>query len=354
MDNKTQRIDKISISIYASILEALKKMDDTYKRLLLVFEDSRFINVLSIGDIQRAIIKNLPLDTPIKQILRKETRLANEHESFETIKQRMLEYRAECMPVVNDKKELIEIYFWEDIFPLEEKRIRRNLNIPVIIMAGGKGSRLKPITNVLPKPLLPIGEKTILEQIMNSFIKIGCHNFYLSVNYKAEMIRHYFDNLNHSEYKISYFEEEKPLGTAGSLYLLKGKINQTFFISNCDIIIEEDYGEIYNYHKKNQNELTIVAALKHYPIPYGTIETGNNGILKSLNEKPELIFKINSGMYILEPHLLKEIPENKFFHITELIENIKKRGGKVGVFPVSEKAWKDIGTWDEYQHYING
>ncbi len=146
---------------------------------------------------------------------------------------------------------------------------------------------------------------------------------------------------------------EEPLGTAGSLYLLKGKINNTFFISNCDIIIEEDYGEIYNYHKKNQNELTIVAALKHYAIPYGTLETGDNGILQKLHEKPELVFKINSGMYILEPHLLKEIPENKIFHITKLIENIKKRGGKVGVFPVSENSWKDIGEWSAYLKQIN-
>jgi NDP-sugar pyrophosphorylase family protein len=220
-------------------------------------------------------------------------------------------------------------------------------------MAGGKGTRLKPITNILPKALIPIGESTILEHIMDRFAGIGCLNFHLSVNYKADMIRHYFKALNHPDYKISYFEEEKPLGTVGSLYLLKGKINQTFFISNCDIIIEEDYGEIYNYHKENKNEITIVAALKHYPIPYGTIETGNNGILLSLSEKPELTFKINSGMYILEPHLINDIPENTFYHITDLIDKVKSEGGKVGVFPVSENSWQDIGDWDEYLSTAN-
>jgi dTDP-glucose pyrophosphorylase len=348
MENKQQRIEKISISIEASILEALKKMDETYKRLLLVFKKNQFINVLSIGDLQRAIIKNEALSTPIKKILRKEPRLSKQNESFEIIKQRMLEYRTECMPVVNEKMELINVYFWEDVFSSEEKRIINKLNLPVVIMAGGQGTRLKPLTNILPKPLIPLGEKSIVEMIMDKFTEVGCHNFFLSLNYKSEMIRQYFKELNHHIYKIDYFEEEKPLGTAGSLHLLKGKIKQSFFVSNCDIIIDDDYGEIYDFHKTNKNEITIVAALKHYPIPYGTITTGANGKLKYLDEKPELTFKINSGMYILEPHLLDEIPENEFFHITSLIENVQKRNGKVGVFPVSEKSWKDIGSWDEY------
>ena len=138
------------------------------------------------------------------------------------------------------------------------------------------------------------------------------------------------------------------MGTAGSLSLLKGKVNETFFVSNCDIIIEQDYSEILDFHRANQNEISIVAALKHYPIPYGTIESCEGGKLVNITEKPELTFKINSGMYILEPHLLEEIPKNQFFHITHLIEKIHQRRGNLGVFPVSEKSWKDIGEWDEY------
>jgi NDP-sugar pyrophosphorylase family protein len=138
------------------------------------------------------------------------------------------------------------------------------------------------------------------------------------------------------------------MGTAGSLSMLKGKIKETFFVSNCDILIDQDYSEILEYHKENKNEITLVAALKHYPIPYGTVETGENGQLLELKEKPELVFKINSGMYILEPHLLHEVPDNQFFHITQLIENVKNRNGNVGVFPVSEKSWRDFGGWDEY------
>ncbi|MDD2549771.1 MAG: nucleotidyltransferase family protein [Bacteroidales bacterium] len=351
MSKKAQKIEAISIQHNASVLDALKQMDQTYKRLLLVFNEKRFINVLSIGDIQRAIIRNQPLEIPLNEILRKETRVAYHNDTFEYIKTQMLKYKAECMPVLNDNNQLVDVHFWEDIFTKQETFVKTKLNLPVVIMAGGKGTRMKPLTNVIPKPLIPLGEKTIIEEIMDRFIQYNCNSFFLSINYKADTIKHYFSQVEYP-YNIHYFQEDKPLGTAGSLHLLNKQIATPFFVTNCDIIIEEDYAEIYNYHQTSKNELTIIAALKHYPIPYGTIETGANGALEKLSEKPELTFKINSGMYILEPHLLKEIPENIFFHITDLIEKIKNRGGKVGVFPVSQNSWKDIGNWEEYIKHI--
>jgi len=347
------KIKQIVVPDNFTILEALKKMDEMQRRLFLVFKGDNYINLLSVGDLQRAIIRNSPLSTPVIEILRKETKVCRTDESYEEIKSKMFKFRTECMPVLDVNNQLVDVYFWEDVFPIEEKRIDHKLGLPVIIMAGGKGTRLKPLTNVLPKPLIPIGDKTIIENIMDRFNQVGCNNFYISINYKSELIRHYFETLEENQYNVDFFEEEKPLGTAGSLFLLKGEIKKSFFISNCDIIIEEDYGEIYKYHIEHGNELTIVAALKHYPIPYGTIETGEGGSLKKLSEKPELTFKINTGMYLLEPHLLEEIPENKFFHITDLIESIRKRGGKIGVFPVSEKSWKDIGEWGEYLNTLN-
>jgi NDP-sugar pyrophosphorylase family protein len=199
--------------------------------------------------------------------------------------------------------------------------------------------------------LIPIDEKTVIEEIFERFEKHGCNEFFISVNYKAELIEFYLKNQN-LPYKLEFIKEEKPMGTAGSLSLLKGQITKTFFVSNCDILIEQDYSEILDYHRTNKNEITIVAALKHFPIAYGTIETAENGKLLELIEKPELTFKINSGMYILEPHILEEIPGNKIFHITSLIEKILKRKGKAGVFPVSEKSWRDIGEWDEYLKQI--
>lgn len=336
-----------TIHYNATILEALKKMDALDKKLLIVLSEGKYYGLLSAGDIQRAVIQNKPLDTQVSDVLRTNVRIAQPEERFETIRQMMFDFRMELCPVVNKKKEIVEIYFWEDIFQEKEPQPKAQFNLPVVIMAGGFGTRLKPITNVLPKPLIPIGEKTIVEHIFQRFSKHGCNSFYISVNYKAELIEYYLRSQD-LPYQLSYFKEDKPMGTAGSLSLLKNEIHETFFVSNCDILIEQDYSEILEYHKTNGNDVTIVAALKHYPIPYGTIKTTENGQLVSLQEKPEFTFKINSGMYILEPQPLDLIPDNQFFHITHLIEKIHQNNGRVGVFPISEKSWKDIGEWDEY------
>lgn len=337
-----------TISFDATLLDALKKMDELDRKLLIVLDRShKFLSLISIGDIQRAIIANIALESHVSIALRTNIKIAREYDDFNSIKKMMLDFRMELCPVVDDNNKIINVYFWEDIFSDIKLQPKNKFNLPVVVMAGGLGSRLKPITNVLPKPLIPIGKKTIVEHIFDRFHKHGCDTFHISVNYKAELIEYYLSNQN-LPYSLSYFKEDKPMGTAGSLSLLKNKINETFFVSNCDIIIEEDYSEILNYHQKNGNEITVVAAIKNYNIPYGTIESGMNGELKELKEKPELTFLINSGMYILEPHLIDEVPSNEFFHITHLIEKVKGRGGKVGVFPVSEKSWKDIGEWDEY------
>jgi len=343
------RIKKIKIDFNASLLNALKKMDLLDRKLLLVFDDINFINIISIGDIQRALINNISIDSSIKNILRKNSKLAKASDDIELIKKRMYDFRMEIMPVIDFRGKLLNVYFWEDFFQNKniEVQLEKQFKLPVVIMAGGRGTRLKPLTNVIPKPLIPINEKTMLEEIFDRFSVYGCKDFFISINYKSELIKYYIENQK-NDYKTHYFEEDKPLGTAGSLSLLKSKIKQTFFVTNCDIIINQDYSEILDYHKKNKNDITIVAALKHYPIPYGTIETGKMGELINLTEKPEITFKINSGMYILEPNLLDEIPDDTFFHITELIEKVKKRNGKVGVFPVSEKSWKDIGEWDQF------
>lgn len=336
-----------SINKNATILEAMKLMDQIDQKLLIIAEEQTFLGLLSAGDIQRAIINDKSLDIPVTEITRANIRVASPEDSFQYIKDLMLKFRMELCPVLDEAHNILDIYFWEDIFKEAKPRPQSEFDLPVIIMAGGFGTRLRPLTNVLPKPLIPVGDTTILEQIFKRFNRHGSSRFYLSVNYKADLIEYYLKNQN-LPYEIHYFKEEKPMGTAGSLSLLKNSIKETFFVSNCDIIIEQDYSEILEYHRSHKNEITIIAAMKHYPIPYGTIETTAKGKLVSLTEKPELTFKINSGMYILEPHLLDEIPENEFFHITHLIEKIKNRKGNIGVFPVSEKSWKDIGQWDEY------
>lgn len=346
------KIKQISIQHNATLVAALKQMDALDRKLLLVFNDSKYCGLLSIGDIQRAIIRNVSLEQEVERILRKENRVARVGDSKEHIRKLMLEFRTECMPVLDEDNNLTDTLFWEDEFGETDREEGAPLHIPVVIMAGGFGSRLKPLTNIIPKPLVPIGEKPIVEIIIDRFHRLGVNDFYLSVNYKHEMIRYYFDHLPNRDYAVNYFMEDKPLGTAGSIYLLKNILRSTFFVSNCDILIDQDYREIYNYHKEHQNEITLVGSLKHYKIPYGTIEMGEGGALLSMKEKPEITYIINSGMYVLEPSVLDDIPDNSFFHITELIEKVKARGGKTGVFPVSEKSWFDIGEWNEYQQTV--
>jgi len=348
------KIVELLIPEETTISTALQKMDEVgYKLLILGEKKSRkFLGLVTIGDIQRAIISNTPLDNTVISIIRKDFIISTINDNRENIKSVMLKYRLVYMPIIDDDKKIVDIIFWEDIFKEEPNQIFPKLNLPVVIMAGGFGKRLQPLTNVLPKPLLPFGEKTILENIIERFSKYDCKTFYISVNYKADFIQFYLDNLKEKDFTTFLFLEDKPLGTAGSLYLLKDKLTKTFFVSNCDILIDEDYSAIYNYHKMHNNELTIVASLKQYKIHYGTLESGENGELITLKEKPEITFMINCGMYILEPDLLNEIPNDTFFHITHLIEKIKARGGKVGVFPISEKSWIDIGEWPLYSKVL--
>jgi NDP-sugar pyrophosphorylase family protein len=200
--------------------------------------------------------------------------------------------------------------------------------------------------------LIPIDDKTIIEDIMDRFIDVGCNSFIFSVNYKAEKIKDYFDKIPNKNYSIDYIQEDKPLGTAGSLYLLKNNISTTFFVSNCDILVDVNLEDLLNYHRENKNIITVVSVLKNYSIPYGTIETSKNGQLVSLNEKPNIVYQINSGLYILEPEIFKYLPENKFMHITDLILLLKEKGFNIGVFPVSEGSWIDMGNWDEYLNII--
>lgn len=351
----TDMLNKIKdrvISPYVSLLDAMKQMDEVKVKTLLVLCDEHFEGILTIGDIQRAIIHNIALKEPVSRILNKNKIYGYQSEGEESIKEKMRLMRAEVMPILDDKGELVDVWFWSDLFKKSEIIERERINLPVVIMAGGKGTRLKPITNVIPKPLVPIGDKTILETILDQFESIGCTKFYMSLNYKADMMKYYLSQLDH-KYDIEFFQEDKPLGTIGSVSLLKGKINTPFFVSNCDSINEQDYRDVYDYHIANHNDMTIVTMVKSFQIPYGVIETGEDGLMVDLKEKPEQTFQVNTGVYILNPSCIDEIPDGEFFHITHLMEKIKARGGRVGCFPVSEHAWKDMGEWPEYLKMID-
>lgn len=350
--NTVSKTNERKISSSTSLLEAMKKMDEIKVKALFIFDNEHFDGIITLGDIQRAIINNIALKEPVSRILNKNKVYGYQAEGEDVIREKMRKMRAEVMPILDEKGNLVDVWFWADLFKKADLVEREKIDLPVVIMAGGKGTRLKPITNVIPKPLVPIGDKTILETIMDQFEEIGCTKFYMSVNYKADMMKYYLGQLDH-KYDIEFFQEDKPLGTIGSVSLLKDKIDTPFFVSNCDSINEQDYRDVYDYHVENHNDLTIVTMVKSFRIPYGVIETGEDGLMVSLSEKPELTYQVNTGVYILNPNCIDEIPQGEFFHITHLMEKIKARGGRVGCFPVSEHAWKDMGEWPEYLKMID-
>ena len=350
----SEKIKSKIVDASLTIIQSMKLMDDKRTKSLLIFNGDIFLGMITNGDLQRAIIANKPFNTPISELIdNTNKKYAHKGDDIQQIKDWMRDVRAEYMPVLDSEGKLTDVIFWDDVLSdTKAEDNRPKINLPVVIMAGGKGTRLKPITNVIPKPLVPVGDKTILEVIMDQFENIGCHKFYMSVNYKADMMKYYLSQLPH-HYNIEFFMEDKPLGTIGSVSLLKGKITTPFFVSNCDSINEQDYRDVYDYHINNHNDLTIVTMVKSFKIPYGVIETAEDGLMVSLSEKPEQTYHVNTGVYILNPSCIDEIPENEMFHITHLMEKIKKQGGRVGCFPVSEHSWHDMGEWNEYLRMIN-
>lgn len=350
--------EKLIISSGDTLMSGIKRMDEIKRKLLIVYHNNKFFSLLSIGDIQRAILRNTDISktTVYETIKNKPLELCYEGDSVEVIRQKMLAIRCEFMPILSENGELKRVIYWEDFFmpeQIEKGQALSLADIAVVIMAGGKGERLQPITNILPKPLIPMGKKPIVQVIMEKFRSYGATNFIMSVNYRAEMIKFYFDSLREKDYTIEYITEEKPLGTAGSLYLLKDRIKETFFVSNCDIIIDHNYPEILEFHRSQGNSITAIGAMKFYSIPYGTFNVKENGQLISIQEKPELTFMINTGMYIFEPHILDLIAENEHMHITELMEKVNKGVGKVGIYPINSNSWVDIGSWKEYNKVTN-
>lgn len=333
-----------------TLLDAIKLMDSIERKLLIITEDNKFLGLISIGDIQRALINKVDLSECALKFIRPDILIAHPQDNPEEIRKLMIRERIESMPVVDNERFLIDIIEWKDI--LSEEKIHNVLpfQIPVVIMAGGVGSRLKPLTNIIPKALIPVSDRTIIEEIMDRFADAGCGQFFLSLNYKSELISEYISKLN--KYKVNYVEEKKPLGTAGSLYLLREKINSSFFVSNCDILVELDFYELYKYHQSHNNTVTVVSVLKSYNIPYGTLDTCEGGKLVGLQEKPDFVYQINSGVYLVEPEIFHYITENEYLDITTLLIRLIENGRNVGVFPLSSKSWIDMGNWDDYLSLI--
>ena len=347
----TGNLKKVLIKPGYSIKQALKQMDVMGEKTLIVVNDrNKIVGTITDGDIRRWILKGRSLGENLACAMNRRPLTLKEGFSKEGAKDLMLQKQVECLPVVDGEKKVIAALSWIDLFENNPKDLK-SLKLPVVIMAGGEGARLHPFTKILPKPLMPIGDKPIIEIIINRFFDYGCNEFYLSLNYKSNIIKAYFSDFEH-KYKINYILENKPLGTAGSLHLLKNRIKKTFFVSNCDILIEADYADMLKFHRQRKNRITLVSSMKNFTIPYGVCEIGNGGALRNIREKPEYDFLVNTGMYILDKSVIDDIPKNRFYNITDLISEYIERNEKIGVYPVSEKSWLDMGQFEALQEML--
>ncbi|OGS03953.1 MAG: nucleotidyltransferase [Elusimicrobia bacterium RIFOXYA1_FULL_47_7] len=345
------KLNKILISPKQSIRHALKQIDSAGEKILFVVDsDNTLLGAVTDGDIRRWILKGGKLGKPISSAMRTKPITLSEGYAKSEARDLMVRKSIECIPIINSDSKIVSAIWWVDLFQ-ERTKLNKKLNLPVVLMAGGEGTRLSPLTKVLPKPLMLIGDKPIIERIMEKFSDYGSKDFYLSVNYKSSIIKAYFHDVN-LPYNIHYIEEHKPLGTAGSLHLLKGSIKKTFCVSNCDILIEADLADILEYHKKSKSKITLVGSMKHYTIPYGVCGVGPNGMLSKIDEKPEYDFLVNTGMYILEPEVIKLIPKDKPYHMTDLINKLMANGETVGIYPISEKSWLDMGQFEELKDML--
>jgi dTDP-glucose pyrophosphorylase len=341
-------IQRLFINKDTLIREAIEKLDKTAQKILIVVENKKLIGVVTDGDIRRWILKSGDLSSSVKMIMNTTPVYLNEKNKAKA-NEIMKKFRIESIPLVNEYNEVIDVIFWNDLYD-DRFNYFNTSNIPVVIMAGGKGTRLQPYTKIIPKALIPIGDIPIVERIINKFLEFKFSNFYISINDKKEIIKAYFNQ--ELSYNIYFIEEGKPLGTAGSLNLLNDNTANTFFVSNCDILVEANYSKILEYHKDHNNKITVVTALKNYTIPYGVFSIDKDGDIQTIDEKPNCEFLVNTGMYVLEKEALKYIPKNIFFNMTDLILECLSKGDKVGTYPVTDNDWLDMGEFKELKNMM--
>lgn len=330
-----------------TVVEAMECIDVNAKGILFITDEQGTLKgALTDGDIRRWILKGGKLNASVKSAMTADPKylFSKEAEKAEPF---MRQNAIKALPIVDQKRKIVDILFLSETGKTSFKEPKKDLSgVPVVIMAGGKGTRLYPYTKILPKPLIPIGDTPIVERIIHCFTEYGIQQFYMTVNYKKSMIRSYFSELN-PPYQIEYVEEEKPLGTGGGIKLIDRKFEKPFFVTNCDALILADYGDLYDYHIRSGNTITMVSAVKNVTIPYGVLHSGGEGELLSIEEKPKLSYFINTGMYVLNPDTISLIPDDVMFHMTELVEAVIQKGDKVGVYPVSEDSFLDMGEFDE-------
>lgn len=328
-----------------TVKEAIRILDEKDATVIFIVDSqNKLLGIFTKGDMRRYILQNGNLQVNITEAM-------NSHpivfESFRAAENARKDHHLAVYPVVNEKGILVDALFdQKDVF--NAKVSNALIDVPLVIMAGGMGTRLYPYTKILPKALMPIGDLSITERIIENFTKWGCKEVYLILNHKANMIKSYFEELE-KNYNIHYIQEEKFLGTGGGLSLLKDKIKKTFILSNCDILVNTDFECVMKTHAMKNNVITFVGAMKEIVIPYGVISTDADGKIEKMQEKPEFSFLTNTGVYIINPKVIYDLNENEYIHITNIAQRYMDKGDSIGVFPISEKNWLDMGQFNEME-----
>jgi dTDP-glucose pyrophosphorylase len=340
---KQSRWEQILVAPELPIADAVAQMDQHGRRSLVVADAARkLLGTVSDGDVRRALLRGIDLKSPVAGIMQKEPRVARGDWSKTRLLSCMERYQLLLLPVVDDDYQVISIAFLYDL--LQKPR----LDNAVCLMAGGFGTRLRPLTESCPKPMLRLGDKPILELIMLRFIQAGFHRFYISTHYMPELIRDYFGDGSRWGVSIEYLHEGEPLGTAGALGLMpQEELEEPMFVMNGDLLTEIDFLQLLAFHEEQGGDCTICVREFDYQVPYGVVSTCGHQVT-AIVEKPIHKYFVNAGIYVLSPAFIRQVEAGTRVDMPTLLTNCMQNGGKVNHFPV-EQDWIDIGRLDDFK-----
>ncbi len=328
----------------AKILDAMIKLEKTgIKCLVVVDKNNILLGTITDGDIRRSLIKGLKLNTSISKLYNKKPSYFIQDQYTEAdLKNLIIKQTFDLVPIVDKNKKYIKHITWKDLLKNDNKnKYKKIKRIPVVIIAGGKGKRLGVLSKILPKPLLPINDKTLLQNIMDYFINYGLSSFYITINYKADLITSFFSYLK--SYKIKFIKENTFLGTAGSLSLLKNLSSKNVIVTNCDGIFSFNLYEAIENHNSSSNDITMIVTEEITKIPYGVCKFDKNYHLNNISEKPEYNHIINTGMYIMKTNILKNIKNNEKIDMNFFLKRLIKKKCKIGMYKINQSHWLDYG-----------
>lgn len=341
-----KNIDNIKLKTTSTIREALKIIDSGAMKIAIVVDNKDvLLGTLGDGDIRRGLLNNLTLDDTIETIIFKTPTVCKIEDTKERLLEIALEKKIYQIPIVDNNGKLVGI---EEVDELLKPKHKNN---KVVLMVGGLGTRLRPLTDKTPKPMLKVGDKPILETIILNFKKYGFTEIILSVSYKAEIIENYFGDGSNFGVNIKYVREEKRMGTAGALSLIRDKLSEPFFVMNGDLLTNINFEHMMDYHIQNHAIATMGVREYDFQVPYGVVNVDGINI-KSIEEKPVHNFYVSGGVYVLSADSLKYIPQNKYFDMPTLFEKIIADGEKTISFPIRE-YWLDIGRMEEFEKANN-